>query len=110
VAGWADETIAKYPRAVAVTWQTSVKQLDEPRRRLLERLAWLAPEPVPNFLGEVPVPGIAAEDTEEALADLAGYSLVRRNPQSQQFSVHRLVQDVTRRSLVEHRKGIEAIL
>jgi hypothetical protein len=28
----------------------------------LERLAWLAPEPVPNFLIEVPVPNIAAED------------------------------------------------
>jgi Domain of unknown function (DUF4062) len=99
VAGWADPAITKYPRAVAVTWQTSVNQLSDPGRRLLDRLAWLAPEPVPNFLIDVPVPGIAAEDTEEALADLADYSLVRRNPQSQEFSVHRLVQDVTRRSL-----------
>jgi tetratricopeptide (TPR) repeat protein len=101
VAHWADEMITKYPRAVAVTWQTSVNQLSEPGRRLLERLAWLAPEPVPNFLIEVPVPDIAAEDIEEALADLAAYSLVRRNPQRQVFSVHRLVQDVTRRGLVE---------
>jgi hypothetical protein len=98
VAGWADPAITKYPRAVAVTWQTSVNQLGEPGRRLLERLAWLAPEPVPNFLIEVPVPDIAAEDIEEALADLAAYSLVRRNPQSQEFSIHRLVQDVARRS------------
>jgi hypothetical protein len=67
---------------VALTWQTSVNRLSEPGRRLLDRLAWLAPEPVPNFLIDVPVPGIATEDTEEALADLADYSLVRRNPQS----------------------------
>jgi tetratricopeptide (TPR) repeat protein len=103
VAGWADPAITKYPRAVAVTWQTSVNQLSQPGRRLLERLAWLAPEPVPIFLIGVPVPAIA-EDTEEALADLAGYSLVRRNPQSQEFSVHRLVQDVTRRNLVEQER------
>jgi tetratricopeptide (TPR) repeat protein len=99
VAGWADEATMKYSRAIAVTWQTSVNQVSAPGRRLLERLAWLAPEPVPNFLIGVAVPGIAAEDTEEALADLAGYSLVRRNLQSQEFSVHRLVKDVTRRSL-----------
>jgi tetratricopeptide (TPR) repeat protein len=99
VAGWADPTITKYPRAVAVTWKASVDQLSSPARRLLERLAWLAPEPVPNFLIEVPAPGITAENIEEALADLAGYSLVRRNLQGQEFSVHRLVQGVTRRSL-----------
>jgi tetratricopeptide (TPR) repeat protein len=99
VAGWADETITKYPRAVAVTWHTSVKQVSASARSLLERLAWLAPEPVPNLLTEVPVPDIAADDIEEALTDLAAYSLVRRNPQSQEFSIHRLVQDVTRRSL-----------
>jgi hypothetical protein len=98
VAGWAGEAITQYPRAVAVTWQTSVNQLSEPGRRLLERLAWLAPEPVPNFLIGVPVPNFAAEDIEEALADLAAYSLVRRNQQKEEFSVHRLVQDVTRRS------------
>jgi tetratricopeptide (TPR) repeat protein len=84
-----------------VTWQTSVNQLSEAGRHLLERLAWLAPEPVPNFLIEVSAPGIAAENIEEALADLVAYSLVRRNPQRQEFSVHRLVQDTTRRSLLE---------
>jgi Domain of unknown function (DUF4062) len=99
VAGWADEKITKYPRAVAVTWQTSVNQVSGPGRRLLERLAWLAPEPLPNLLIAVSVPDIAAEDIEEALADLVGYSLVRRNPHKPEFSVHRLVQDVTRRSL-----------
>ena len=99
VAGWADEKITKYPRSVAVTWQTSVNQVGVPARRLLERLAWLAPEPVPDSLIAVPVGGIAADDLGDALADLAEYSLVRRNPEKQEFSVHRLVQDVTRRSL-----------
>jgi tetratricopeptide (TPR) repeat protein len=105
VASWVDPTITKYPRAVAVTWQTSVNQLSAPGRSLLKRLAWLAPEPVPNFLIEVRAPDVAADDIEEALADLAGYSLVRRDQQSQEFTIHRLVQDVTRRSLAGERRA-----
>ena len=99
VAKWADERITNYPRSVAVTWKTSVNQVGIPARRLLERLAWLAPEPVPDFLIAVPLGGVAVDDLDDALADLASYSLVRRNPQKQEFSAHRLVQDVTRRSL-----------
>jgi len=104
VAGWSDERITKYPRAVAVTWQTSVDQLTPTGRRLLERLAWFAPEPIPNFLLEVPVPDAATDDLADALANLADYSLARRNPDKQEFSIHRLVQDVTRRGLVEQER------
>jgi tetratricopeptide (TPR) repeat protein len=113
VAGWSDERITKYPRAVAVTWQTSVNQLTPAGRRLLERLAWFATEPIPYFLLEPPVPDVAADDFVEALANLADYSLARRNPDKQEFSVHRLVQDVTRRGLVEperQRSLIDALL
>jgi tetratricopeptide (TPR) repeat protein len=153
VAACSDERITKYPRAVAVTWQTSVNQLAPAGRRLLERLAWFAPEPIPNFLLEVPVPDVAGDDLEhgpiglplsvsspglpgrssnhgrgvldrpvkpgddsiecakligdtlaDALANLADYSLARRNADKQEFSVHRLVQDVTRRGLVEQER------
>jgi tetratricopeptide (TPR) repeat protein len=104
VAGWSDERITKYPRAVAVTWQTSVNQLTPAGRRLLERLAWFAPEPIPNFLLEVPVPDVSGDDLADALANLADYSLARRNPEKQEFSVHRLVQDVTRRGLVDEER------
>jgi tetratricopeptide (TPR) repeat protein len=112
VAGWSDERITKYPRAVAVTWQTSVNQLTPAGRRLLERLAWLAPEPVPDFLLDVPVPDVAGEDLRDALTNLADYSLVRRNPEHHEFSVHRLVQDATRRGLAEEegqRSLVEAL-
>ena len=99
VADWANEKITKYPRSVAVTWQTSINQVSVPAHRLLERLAWLAPEPVPDSLLAMPVSGVAPDDLGDALADLAEYSLVRRNTEKQEFNVHRLVQDVTRRSL-----------
>jgi hypothetical protein len=98
VLGWARPEITGYPRAVAVTWQTSVEQLTEPGRHMLERLAWLAPDPVPEFLLDVPIEGVAA-DQREALLDLAAYSLVTRDPEQERFAVHRLVQDATRRNL-----------
>jgi Domain of unknown function (DUF4062) len=99
VAGWSDQGITQYPRAVAVTWQTSVNQLAPAGRRLLEWLAWFGPEPIPNFLLEVPVPDVACDDFVDTLANLADYSLARRNVDKQEFSVHQLLQVWARRSL-----------
>ncbi len=99
VLAWFDETMTGYPRAVAVTWQTSVAQLSEGGRRLLERLAWLAPEKVPESLLDVPIPGAEAANLGDAFDYLASYSLVTRDAEGPFFLVHRLVQDVTRRSL-----------
>jgi len=109
---WFDETVTGYPCAVAVTWQTSVAQLSEGGRRLLERLAWLAPEKVPETLIDVPIPGAEAESLRDAFDDLAAYSLVTHDAEGPFFLVHRLVQDVTRRSLageVRQRSLVEAL-
>jgi tetratricopeptide (TPR) repeat protein len=104
VAGWSDERITKYPRAVAVTWRTSVNQLTPAGRHLLALLSWFAPEPIPDFLLELPVLSPWAAEFADALTNLADYSLARRNPTKQEFSVHRLVQHVTRRGLVEQER------
>ena len=109
---WWDPTVTGYPRAVAVTWQTSVAQLSEGGRRLLERLAWLAPEKLPEALLDVPIPGEDAENLRGAFDDLAAYSLVSRDAEGPFFLVHRLVQDVTRRSLAgeaRHGRLVEAL-
>jgi len=89
-----------------------VAQLTKPARHLLERIAWLASEPVPEFLLDVPVPQVDGGDLREALADLAAYSLATRDLLEPRFSVHRLVQDVTRRSLdggTSHSRLVEAL-
>src|SRR4051812_35936579 len=97
---WFDPRVSHYPASVAATWQTSVGRLSAPARRLLERLAWLGPEPIPEWLLNVPVPGSPEEpDRRDALVELETYSLVTRDDESPAFTVHRLVQDVTRRSL-----------
>ncbi|HEV7672171.1 MAG TPA: tetratricopeptide repeat protein [Thermoanaerobaculia bacterium] len=100
---WFDPDASHYPTSIAVTWQTSVEKLSPLARRLLKRLAWLGPEPIPESLLEVPVPGLAEDEVDPeppaTLAELATYSLVVRAADAPTFSVHRLVQDVTRRSL-----------
>ena len=45
------------------------------------------------------MPGAEAENLQEAFADLAAYLLVTRDAEGPYFLIHRLVQDVTRRSL-----------
>lgn len=96
VLDWSDPRLMHYPRSLAVTWRTSFEQLTEQGKRLLRRLAWLAAEPIPDSLLDVPVFGEEGFDAREALADLASYSLVTRAAGEPTFSVHRLVQEVTR--------------
>ena len=75
---WFDKDLMAYDHDVglAATWATSVEQLTPAGRRLLERLAFFAPEPVPESLLDVAAPGDGADfDAHEALADLFAYSL-----------------------------------
>ena len=116
---WFDERTMQYPRSVAVTWQTSFDRLTVPARQLLRLLSWLAPDPIPESLLEAGGGPFAAEfgedsdsssttattpDPRDALAELADHSLVKRSEEEPVFSVHRLVQDVTRRTLPESEK------
>ncbi|MEJ8848533.1 tetratricopeptide repeat protein [Variovorax rhizosphaerae] len=99
VLAWYEARLMQYPRSVAVTWQTSFDQLDEPARRLLLRLAWLAADPIPESLLKVPARGAApGDDVYAALAALESYSLVTRASTEPSFTAHRLVQAVTRSS------------
>ena len=95
VLGWYDPRLMQYPRSVAITWQTSFDQLQPAARRLLQRLAWLAPAPIPTTLLDVPIPGEDA-DLRDALAELEALSLASWSDDGTAFAVHRLVQAITR--------------
>jgi len=98
VLAWYDARQMQYPKSVAVTWQTSFEQLGASARQLLQRLAWLSPAPIPESLLEVPVTnGENETDPFAALAELESYSLVTRARDNPSFTVHRLVQEITRR-------------
>ena len=111
---WFDKTLMSYDHdtGLAATWATSVDRLTPDARRLLERLAFLAPEPIPDSLLDVAAPGDPEGfDARAARANLFAYSLVSRaaveagKAAQDGFAVHRLVQDFARRSMTEERRG-----
>jgi tetratricopeptide (TPR) repeat protein len=115
VLNWFDRTTMSYDHGVglAAAWAASVEKLTPESRRLLERLAFLAPEPIPVSLLDVPVPGEAADyDAYEARAGLYAYSLATQakgeDGVAKGFVVHRLVQDFARRAVTDGRRA-EAI-
>ncbi len=98
VLAWYDPRLMTYPKSVAITWQTSFDRLGEHSRHLLQRLAWLSPAPIPESLLDIPIPGLeGVNDPWADLAELEGYSLISRASDSPSFTVHKLVQEVTRR-------------
>ena len=97
VLAWYDPDEMQYPRSVAVTWQTSFNQLNERPRNLLQRLSWLSPAPIPYSLLDVTLPGAGPEnDVREDLAEIRKFSLVSRSKDNTSFTIHKLVQEVTR--------------
>jgi tetratricopeptide (TPR) repeat protein len=97
VLDWFDACLMPYPKSAAITWLTTFDELSPAARRLLQRLAWLAPAPIPETLLEVPVPELDPFDLDalDALIELESYALVTRFA-TPDFGVHPLVQEVTR--------------
>ena len=50
VLAWYDKRLMNYSSSVAVTWQTTIEELSQSERKLLNILAWFAPEPIPLSL------------------------------------------------------------
>jgi tetratricopeptide (TPR) repeat protein len=97
VLGWHSDAITGYPRSVADAMLLSMAQVSPAGGALLQHLAFLAPEPVPEALLATPIPGFTA-DAVAALEEIDGYSLIKRQADAT-FTMHRLVQDVVRRGL-----------
>jgi tetratricopeptide (TPR) repeat protein len=112
---WHDARLMHYPLSMAVTWDTSFEQLAWAARDLLNVLCWLAPEPVPraltagvklqerkqNAANETPAED---GDLEEALAELAGFSMLKWETGNQAFRIHRLVQEAIRERLPDEQR------
>jgi hypothetical protein len=108
--GWSDPTLMGSERTLATTWTTSIQRLSPEGRRLLDRLAMLAPDPIPDWLLDVEVPGEAAGyDPLGARAGLFAYSLIAHAKSVDNVTrgivVHRLVQDFARRAMSEDRRA-----
>ena len=96
---WSDPTLTGSEKTLATTWTASVARLSPESRRLLDRLAMLAPEPIPDSLLDVAIPGEnVGYDAQKARAGLFAYSLIARanGEDGPGFVIHRLVQDSSR--------------
>jgi len=106
VVGW---SMTGSEKTLATVWVTSLDRLTSESRRLIDRLAMLAPDPIPDTLLDVAVPGEAADyDAYKARAGLYAYSLITRasddDGSASGFVMHRLVQDFARRAMTEERR------
>jgi tetratricopeptide (TPR) repeat protein len=106
---WVDATVTGSDRTLATTWATSVARLSPESRRLLNRLAFLAPDPIPDSLLDVAVPDEGPDyDAYEARAGLYAYSLISavtaEDGGAPGFVVHRLVQDFARHAMSDDRR------
>ncbi|HPO16857.1 MAG TPA: toll/interleukin-1 receptor domain-containing protein, partial [Candidatus Hydrogenedentes bacterium] len=128
---WHDKLQTEYPFSLAFTWQASFDQLTPQARVLLNICAFLAPNPIPEFLFEGQedhlqealdgVQGTGKKkkksspqipfNVTEALAGLYTYSLITPE-ENNAFSIHRLVQEVVRSRLPNdsHPKWIQIAL
>jgi tetratricopeptide (TPR) repeat protein len=105
------DLIVDHPDPVATTWKLSfqkVEQADAAAADLLRLCAFLAPDAIPE---EIISEGaddlgpnlqlVASEPVklDSAIKELRKYSLVRRDPDAQTFTIHRLVQAVLKDEL-----------
>jgi tetratricopeptide (TPR) repeat protein len=107
-----------YPDTIATTWLLSfreVKQSSQAAADLMNLSAFLAPDAIPQWLlhdqaAHLP-PALAATVEDElafvrAIADLRRFSLIEVDKVAHTYSIHRLVQAVTRDQLVTgHQKA-----
>jgi tetratricopeptide (TPR) repeat protein len=96
---WFDERLTKYPRSVMTTWKTTTQQLSTSGSALLDSLSWLGSDPIPRTL-------LDTAEWQNALAELAGFSLVKIEEGGSRFQIHRLLQDVTREQQDEDDKAL----
>ena len=90
---WHDQEKMKYPRSLAITYETSVAQLRSGAKDLFNILAWFAPDPIPrNLLDARPNPA----DERYNLSDIERLSLARYLSDGKTFTIHRLIQEITR--------------
>jgi tetratricopeptide (TPR) repeat protein len=95
---WHSEENSRYPRSIAVTYETSVAQLTDDARKLFEILSWIAPDPMPmRHLENL----TALPDPRALLVELCDLHLATLSADGASFTIHRLLQEITRQQQTE---------
>ena len=96
---WQDEEKMKYPRSLAVCYETSVAQLSDGAKELFLILAWFASEPIPRSLLDARPDMLAARRYLSEIERLHLASIV--GARRDMFFIHRLIQEITRQQQPE---------
>ena len=97
-AGPSDSSGKAPQRTVAITWHATLDELGQSERDLLNQLAWFAPDPVPLsvFASEDATHTVGETDFRECIANLADFSMLQWDIESEAVTVHRVVQEILR--------------
>jgi len=118
---WHNERLMQYPHSVAVTWQTTIEQLNPADITLLRLIAWYASDPIPlNIFSEPQSEAVWSDAVrcmhsesaassrsseidyvDDSLVTLANYSMVQWNRENETVSIHKVVQDILRTRIPE---------
>lgn len=108
---WYDPNESDYPRAVAVTWETTIRHLSTEATAVLRVASHLAPDPIPidmiqgvarsgaRLVAQQQGVGNAGGGHGAPIAELERYAIARREGDS--IVVHRLMQEVVRARIPE---------
>lgn len=109
-----DKQLTAYPVSVAATWDVTFEQLNEDAQQLLQALSFLSFEQIPEgvldraetsakhlseFIGEPLEEDDDDVPAREHLLELERYSFVTFDDDTPEFSIHRLVQQITREKM-----------
>jgi len=95
---WYDPVSMRYPLPVAAVWEQTVQSLNEPQRFLVRVLAWLAAQPVPDFLHAeaAKLDALREQDVSALVRGLESRNILKaRDDRSTQL--HRLHHELERR-------------
>lgn len=95
VLSWHDKRQMKYPKSLAITYETSVAQLSDGAKRLFNMLAWFAPDPIPRSLLD-PLPN--SEYERRYLGEIERLHLAKYIADGTAFTVHRLNQQIAKQA------------
>ena len=86
-ADWHEKMLVNYPHSVLATWVTTIDRLAREARELLDRLSWLATDPIPECL---------LDEHRAAANELVDHSMLKWDNETDTWRMHRVVQEVTR--------------
>jgi tetratricopeptide (TPR) repeat protein len=97
---WFNKDAMNYPEPVATTWAVTMAELSDNARDLLGMLSLYAPDPIPVSLLDP-----TGSEGEEVLAELADYAVITHDNHTPTFTMHPLLQEVTRQRLGDRKDG-----